>query len=143
MITGKLNLLQLHAVRKTLKGKDGDVDCLVLPIEKNHLFVGEKGIYLDLIAFEVKNPQDRPLPDGKVIPGDTHLVKQSLPKELREKMTEQEKNEQPILGNLRISDSFTEKEPVSSPEPTSEQDDLPFSFLLPFIPLAGIVSMLC
>ena len=53
-ISGKLNLLQLHAVRKMISGKAGAVECLVIPIEKNRLFIGEKGIYLDLIAFEIE-----------------------------------------------------------------------------------------
>jgi hypothetical protein len=44
MITGKLNLLQLFAQRKLMKSKSGEIECLIIPIEKNQLFVGEKGI---------------------------------------------------------------------------------------------------
>jgi len=50
-ISGKLNLLQLHAVVKTITGQSGPVPCLVIPIAKNRLFTGDKGIYLDIVGF--------------------------------------------------------------------------------------------
>ena len=56
MITGKLNLLNLHAVKRFEKGAAGPVECLIIPIEKNKLFIGEKGVYLDFIGFEIKEP---------------------------------------------------------------------------------------
>ena len=117
MITGKLNLLNLFATRKMMKAQSGEIECLIIPIVKNQLFVGEKGIYLDLIAFEVKDKKE-----GK----DTHLIKQSFSKEVREAMSDEELKAVPILGNLRISDGFQEKEPVSSTEVQGEIDDLPF-----------------
>jgi hypothetical protein len=87
----KLNLASLqHALMKSEKtGKP----LLVIPIEENNLFKSEKGnIYLDLIAFPVKNPTE----------DQTHVVKQSLSKAVREKMTEEEQKSQPIIGNLKI-----------------------------------------
>jgi len=119
-ISGKLNLLQLHAVRKMITGKLGAVECLVIPIEKNKLFVGEKGIYLDLIAFEI-DPAKRNA-ESK----DTHLVKQSFSKEVREVMGEDELKSLPILGNLQVWSGTVESEPVSSNELQPEEDDLPF-----------------
>jgi hypothetical protein len=80
-INGKLNLMNLKASIMNIKGKLGPVECIVLPIELNKLFKGEKGIYLDLIAFEIEKPKE-----GNK---DTHLVKQSFSKEEREKMTEE------------------------------------------------------
>lgn len=117
-ISGKLNLLQLHAVKKMMPGQLGPVECLIIPIQKNNLFVGDKGIYLDLIAFEVENKKA----DSK----DTHLVKQSLSKEVREKMTTEQLNAMPILGNLQVWGERQEAEPVSSGKTLSEIDDLPF-----------------
>lgn len=117
-ISGKLNLLQLHAVRKMVTGKMGPVECLVIPIEKNKLFVGEKGIYLDLIAFEIEKPKE-----GSK---DTHLVKQSFSKEVREEIGEEELKKLPILGNLQVWDGQSESVPVSSGELQNEDDDLPF-----------------
>ena len=119
-ISGKLNLLQLHAVRKMITGKLGAVECLVIPIEKNKLFVGEKGIYLDLIAFEI-DPAKRNA-ESK----DTHLVKQSFSKEAREVMGEDELKSLPILGNLQVWSGTVESESVSSNELQDEISDLPF-----------------
>ena len=119
-ISGKLNLLQLHAVRKMITGQLGPVECLVIPIQKNNLFVGEKGVYLDLIAFEV-DPAKRNA-DSK----DTHLIKQSFSKEVREKMTDEQLKALPILGNLQVWGERTEAEPLSSNVVQDEASDVPF-----------------
>ena len=117
MIGGKINLSKLTSVLTTRKGKDGkEVEGIFIPIEHNHLFKSDKGnVYLDLIAFEIKNQQY----------DDTHVVKQSLPKEVREGMTEEEKNNQPILGglNTNLSSGGSSEE---TQEAVGEDDDLPF-----------------
>lgn len=90
----RLNMAALkHTVQK-MKGKSGEVEVLVIPIEANHLYRGEKGMYLDATAFELKEPKER---NGKT---DTHLVKVSLPKEIYSAMSQEEKNAQPIFGNI-------------------------------------------
>lgn len=119
-ISSKLNLLQLHAVRKMITGKLGAVECIVIPIEKNKLFVGEKGIYLDLIGFDI-DPAKRNA-DSK----DTHLVKQSFSKEVREAMGEEDLKKLPIIGNHIVWSEATESESVSSTDLQNEEDDLPF-----------------
>jgi hypothetical protein len=102
-----------------MKAQSGEIDCLVIPIEQNNLFRGEKGIYLDLIAFELSNKKE-----GQK---DTHLVKQSLPKDIREKMSEEQLNQMPIIGNLMVwSEGNYQSEPVMNPTPIDEKDDLPF-----------------
>ena len=101
-----------------MKGKNGEVDCLVLPIKDNQFFIGEKGIYLDIAGFEIKNPAE-----GNK---DTHLLKQSFSKEVYQAMTEEEKKAVPILGNARIWGGHTEPEPQGDFEPRPETDDLPF-----------------
>jgi CRISPR/Cas system CMR subunit Cmr4 (Cas7 group RAMP superfamily) len=121
MITIKLTLTQFkHAVRKMKNAAGIEVDCLIIPIEQNKLYKGEKGVYLDMIAFEVKEKKN----DSK----DTHILKQSFSKDDRAKMTEDQLKELPILGNLRIwepqEQNTIELEPVTaSPE---EPNDLPF-----------------
>lgn len=117
MITGKINLLNLHAVKQMVKGKLGQVECLIIPIEKNKLFNGEKGVYLDIVAFEIKEPKEGSR--------DTHLVKQSFNKEAREKMSEEELKSLPILGNLSVS-SIPQQETVSPTTTLGSDDDLPF-----------------
>ena len=109
-----------------LSGKNGQLKkCLVIPIEENYLFEGEKGIYADFIAWEMRERKEN---------GATHLIKQSLPKDARDRMSEEEKRALPIFGDLR--DAMTEKREMetysmpdnnpgyaTAPEPV---DDLPF-----------------
>ena len=65
-----------------IKGRSETKRCLVVPIEDNHLFesVNEDGspkaVYLDLNAFALREPKYE----------QTHIVKQSLPKDVRESM---------------------------------------------------------
>ncbi len=114
-ISTKINLAGLKHSRKMMNGQSGPIECVIIPIEANKLFVGEKGIYLDLIGFEIANPK------GK----ETHVVKQSLPLEILEKMTEEERNDMPLLGSHVVWQSSAIGE--ASPAPiTSEEDDLPF-----------------
>ena len=117
-ISIKLNLLNLRAVKRYEKGQSGPVECLIIPIENNHLFVGEKGVYIDLIAFELR--------DKKEGSKDTHLVKQQLPKEIFEKMTDEQKKSTPILGNCTVWDR-NESESQNSTETLPEGTDLPFN----------------
>lgn len=119
-ISVKVNLRQLKSAVRTMKATSGNIQCLVIPIEQNNLVVGEKGIYLDMTAFELK--------EKKADRKDTHLVKQNFTKEVFEKMTDEEKQKSPILGNLIVWGS-REPEPnneeitESASEPT---EDLPF-----------------
>jgi len=117
-ISGKLNLMQLKAAIRRMDGKTGPIDCVVIPIEANHLFRGEQGIYLDLIAFESKTKNEKIK--------DTHLVKQSLPKEVLETLTDEEKKSQPILGNLRVWGEYQESAPQSDMAVQDEISGLPF-----------------
>jgi len=107
-----------------LTRKDSKVKrCLVIPIEENHLYEGEKGIYADFIAWEMREKKEN---------GATHLIKQSLPKEVREAMSEEEKRALPIFGDLR--DAMTEKKEMETYSVPAQAgyateppvDDLPF-----------------
>jgi hypothetical protein len=118
-ISGKINLLMLNGAVKKMKAKSGEIECLIIPIELNHLFKGEKGIYLDIIGFELANKKE-----GSK---DTHLVKQSLSKDVRDLMSDDELKAMPIIGNLSVwGDSISQQEPVTNPNPIEETDDLPF-----------------
>lgn len=120
MIGGKLNLAMLHHVVKEIKGETGMVKCLVIPIAKNHLFDGKDGnFYLDLIAFDLKNATK----------DQTHLVKQSFPKEVREKMTKEESDAMPIIGSLNVSIGGGANQTPNNPKQgvtLGENDDVPF-----------------
>ena len=108
-----------------LKGRNETKRCLVIPIEDNHLFVSAnengtpKAVYLDFNAFALKEPKYE----------QTHLVKQSLPKEVREKMAKEDLDSMPILGGMKTLDTTlinaaqTCNAPFAQPE---EDNDLPF-----------------
>lgn len=133
MITSKINLTKLIHIRMTKKGKDGNpVEGIFIPIDKNNLKrstkEGYNNVYLDLVAFKLKTPNKND--SGNIV--QTHLVKQSLDKETREAMSEQEKNDQPIIGGLANYDDFTgEREDEANDAGggkvyEEEDDDLPF-----------------
>lgn len=115
----KLNLTGLNHVVRKMKGKGGqEVDVLIIPIAANHLYAGKEGaFYLDLSHFELK--------DGPSKFGDTHLVKQNLPKEIRDTMSEDDLRNMPILGNSRPFGS-TSSAPAAVFDDGGEDDDLPF-----------------
>ena len=119
MITFKVNLLQYQSAIMRIKDKSGvPVECMVIPIDKNHLVKGEKGVYADFAAFEFKNKQE----NSK----DTHLIKQSLPKEWFQAMSDEDKKAMPIFGNLRVWEERSEQEPPGSVAAVDESDGLPF-----------------
>ena len=118
-ISIKLNLAGLkHVVRKE-KRKDGtEVECLIIPIQQNNLYRGEKGMYIDLTAIEIKNPKS-----GSK---DTHLVKQNLPKDIYNAMSEDERKAMPILGNAIYWGQASSGGNESAVVEQAEEDDLPF-----------------
>lgn len=117
-ISTKINLAALKHSVKTLKGTSGDLECLIIPIEANNLYKGEKGVYLDLTGFEIKNKQGTSK--------DTHLVKQSLPKEVYEALTDEQKNAQPIVGNHIVWAGVSGQLGDAQVNEQKEEDDLPF-----------------
>lgn len=121
MITGSLNLSGLKHVMMDKKGKSGMVKGIFIPLEANHLQENDKNsnVYFPLVAFEMKEAKDYA----------THIVKQSLPKEVREAMSQEEKNEMPILGNLKTSNGAPSEANNNASEETfvaDGDDDLPF-----------------
>lgn len=91
-----VNLSRLkHVVKTTKNAKGDDIQVLILPIKENSLYMGEKGsISLNIKAYEMKEPRV----DGRKV--TTHILKQSLGKEVYSTLTEEEKKELPIIGNV-------------------------------------------
>lgn len=123
---GKINLLKLNnACIVSIKGKTGSKKGIFIPIEDNHLFVSAddsnkpKGVYADFIAWENKVA-------GKF--GDTHSFKLSVPKEIREKMSEEELKKIPYFGTIKPYELQNASSSVTAPEAEVEDpaDDLPF-----------------
>ena len=116
----KVNLTQLNgAFLKELTGRTATKRCIIIPVDDNpSMFVGEKGVYLNIAAFANENPQY----------GDTHMLKPNLPKEVREQMTDDQRRAQPILGNMRPmrQELQTQGQPIAAESRDQQQDDLPF-----------------
>lgn len=122
----KLNALKYkNAGVASLKGSIATKKCLVIPIEDNNLFVSvntdgtPKAVYLDLSAFALREPKY----------DQTHLVKQSLPKEVREKMSKEELDAMPILGGMKAFESVSNNAADACKAPivgVGSVDDLPF-----------------
>lgn len=109
----------------SIQGKTGTKRCLVIPIEDNHLFVSAnadgspKAVYLDFNAYYLREPKY----------DQTHLVKQSLPKEVRESMSKEQLDAMPIFGgmtpfnNVPVNAATTCDAPLATAQ---NDDDLPF-----------------
>ena len=111
----KVDLRKLNGAFVTnIKGKTATKTCLVIPIEDAHLYLGQKGCYLNLTAIEMQNSKY----------GDTHCVKQNLDRAVYDAMTQAERDAQPILGSVK---------PIERAQPSidheaiiAEEEDLPF-----------------
>lgn len=114
-----------NAVVKPLKGKSGMIDCVIIPIEQNNIFVSNKGsAYLDLVANKMSS----------VKYGQTHIIKRSLPKDVYKSMTKEERIAMPVVGSLKPifiasnnSDAPQSNDTGSkSNDFSTNSDDLPF-----------------
>jgi hypothetical protein len=110
----KVNISALKSVTQWQDGASGPVECVIIPIDANYLYRGKSGLYLDLTAFEVRNPKE-----GQK---DTHILKQSLPKEVFDTLTDDERRALPIMGNAMVVDIQASEMPV----PLNPKDKLPF-----------------
>jgi hypothetical protein len=127
-ISIKLDLLKFIGKETTMQGKNGKpVQGIFLPYEANHIYVGTKGRYLDLTAVELKQQRE-----GSK---DTHFIKPDLKKEVRDQMTEKERNDIPIVGNAiywgnsSATPAPAPAKPIYSPElppPDDFDSELPF-----------------
>lgn len=125
----KQNLLKFNnAFVMNIKGKSSSKICVCIPIEDNNLFVSAddnlkaKAVYADVNVNQYE--------EGKSQYGDTHYLRLSVPKEIREKMTEEEKKAIPYLGNMKPS-QIQQKQSADIESPTysvpeDDMDDLPF-----------------
>lgn len=112
----KTDLLKIKGAFVTnIKGKSITKRCICIPIDDSGLFLGKQGCYLNMTAIEMQNPQF----------GDTHCIKVSHEKGVYERMTEEEKREQPIIGGLHPLERKQEQMPVTSYS-IPEDEGLPF-----------------
>lgn len=124
--SGKLNLLKFrNPCIVTVKGNSSTKRGIFIPIDDNNLFISAdenlkaKGAYVDFNAWENQQP-------GKY--GDTHSIRQSLAKEVRERMTEDELKSVPYFGNMKPYEVQNASQSVYAPtaQVDEDTDDLPF-----------------
>ena len=99
IISGKVNLAALTHVLMNKQGKEEMVEGIFIPIKINNLFKGKEAegkhpIYLDTIAFEMTEKKDY----------GTHIIKQSLPKDVRAAMSEEEQKDFEKVHREEITD---------------------------------------
>ena len=116
----KAVLLKLTGAFVTnIKGKTATKKCLCIPIDESGMFLGEKGRYLNLTAIEVPNPHY----------SDTHCPKVSYDREVYERMTDEERAAQPIVGGLhelKKKQQAAVDLSASNPYFAETEEDLPF-----------------
>lgn len=101
-----------------LRGRHATKRCVCIPIEDADLFEADNGaVYLNCSVFEMREEKF----------GKTHIIKQSLSKDRYDAMTDDERRELPILGNLSPMEERQREAPTGGPTmDLPEDDDLPF-----------------
>lgn len=103
--------------------------CIVIPLIENNLIEGkEGGIHVNFKGWELDVAKQEVKNNFK----NTHIVKQKLSKDTFDKLTDAQKKELPIFGNVTEYVGTVNNEPVQSetvtPEdfPADDTDSLPF-----------------
>lgn len=98
--TVKINLALMNGV-KTITSKKDNEKYVCIPLSDNYIFEGKKGLYLALTAYSY---------DGKY--GESHFLKNRIPKDIYEKMSDEDKKNTTIIGSLsplEMDNGITEK----------------------------------
>lgn len=105
--------VDLKKLEGAFTGAIRGVNCVIIPVEANHIFCTEKGAaYLDLFGLELKEA-------GKF--GGTHLIKRALTKPERDA-----NKEVAILGDMK---PLPTTKTATAPAPAvavDDEEDLPF-----------------
>lgn len=116
----KIDLLKIKgAFMKNVQGRTQTKRCIIIPVDDDPgIYLGEKGCYLSMVAVELQNPKYE----------DTHMVKSDIPKDVRELLTEEQRRELPILGNMRPLQFQQQQIQVNGVASFAENEDesLPF-----------------
>lgn len=118
----KADLLKIKgAAIINLKDETATKRCLVIPVDDSGLFVGKKGVYLNMTAVEMREPRY----------GDTHCVKINLDRDAYNALSEEERRNIPILGGMHELEQQVRTMKVTQTIDVSQaadnpDDDLPF-----------------
>lgn len=111
--TVKINLALMNGVKLVTSKKDNE-KYVCIPLSDNYIFEGKKGLYLDLTAYSY---------DGKF--GESHFLKNRIPKDMYEKMSEEDKKNTQIIGSLsplEMDNGITEKADFQDFNEVSDED---------------------
>ena len=112
----KIDLLKIkHSgiVNLTNKKKE-KIKCLIIKLDNEDLYIGEKGIYLNLTGYAVEESKFN----------QTHILKINYDKDFFDKMSDEEKKNTPIIGNIK---EFEKKEMSETlKDIINSEEDLPF-----------------
>lgn len=109
----KINLALMNGA-KTITSKKDNEKYVCIPLSDNYIFEGKKGLYLDLTAYSY---------GGKF--GESHFLKNRIPKDVYEKMSEEDKKNTTIVGSmspLEMDNGITEKADFQDFDEVSEKD---------------------
>lgn len=120
----KVDLSKLRgAAVINMKGKTATKRCLIIPVDEcPGIYVGQKGVYLNMIATEL----------SAVHYGETHCIKTSLSRDEYQALDEEGRRAIPILGGMKPFETRRANEGVvEEVYPVGHQmsdgaDDLPF-----------------
>ena len=112
----KINLALMNGI-KLITSKKNNEKYVCIPLSANYIFEGRKGLYMDLTAYSY---------DGKF--GESHFLKNRIPKDVYEKMSDEDKKNTPILGSLsplEMDNGIAEKADYQEFDEVSNEE-LPF-----------------
>ena len=123
--SGKLNLLKFkNACLISVKGNTAVKKGIFIPFEDNNIFISSdedlkaKGAYVDFNAWENQATDKY---------GYTHCIRQSISKEVKDRMNEEERKSVPYIGNMKPYEIQNGPSSVHvSTAEIDESDDLPF-----------------
>ncbi len=112
----KADLMKIKgAFVANIQGRTARKRCVCIPIEGSGLFLGKQGCYLNMTAIEMQNPKFE----------DTHCVKVQFDRDVYEKMSDEERRAQPIIGGLHAIERRQEQMSVAAVA-RCDDDDMPF-----------------
>lgn len=124
--TAKLDISKITgAFACKIQGQNTTKNCICIPTDAAGVFVGQKGIYIDLRIVELSEDRRRF--------EDTHIIRQSFPKDLYETLSEEDKRNIPPLGGMKpINITVTQIQPATKEASDDKQYQAKEDSNLPF-----------
>lgn len=109
----RVNLTELGGSLAMVNGKK----VVVLPAEKDCIYIGTKGVYLNMTAIARKEVKED---------GQTHFLKPSIPYDKFKELTQEQKQMIPIVGHIKEKQEKARVQPQPIDLEITPMTDLPF-----------------